>query len=70
MTAKDKAKNIVNNYYLDTERMLSITESKHYGLKCVDEIIDVLTECETYKDVNPNLPIGYWKEVKKEIEKI
>lgn len=38
--------------------------------KVVDEIISTLKECETYKDVNPNLPIGFWQEVKNELKKI
>jgi hypothetical protein len=33
------------------------------AILCVEEIIHMLKECEEDKDVNPNLPIGFWQEV-------
>ena len=41
-----------------------INEAKQCALICVDEIIRELTEISTYKDVNDNMPIEYWQQVK------
>lgn len=34
------------------------------AVNVVDEIIRELTEISTYKDVNDNMPIEYWQQVK------
>lgn len=77
MTAKEKALELVEKFrphaqYWDCYNDVPLDEP--HAVQCaiiaVDEIITTLLECEDYKDVNPNLPIGYYKEVKQELEKM
>jgi len=53
-------------------RLSSLKISKKDAVNCalisVEEIIKTFEEIQTYKDVNPNLPIGYYKSVKTELE--
>jgi hypothetical protein len=71
MTPKEKAKELVDKMYGETPVRAVITEieeDKKYAKQCaliaVDEILIVITECETeYFD-------NYWQEVKQEIEKL
>lgn len=64
---KKKAEELINRFI--TEGCL-FANAKQCALICVDEIIKELKEIETSKDVNPNMPIGYWQQVKTEIEKL
>ena len=71
MTAKDKAKELLDRFKDVTRPMskrntlvarMHPEHAKQCALLCVDEIL------ETYIDLDPKL--NYWKEVKKEIEKL
>ena len=64
MTAKEKAKELVDRFYLNGIKKYSMQyeNSLQCALICVDEIL------ETYIDLDPKL--NYWKNVKKEIEKL
>lgn len=80
MEAKNKAIELVEKFkkhvngYVGSS-MLSNTEypetilsnAKQCALICVDEIIRELGEISTHKDVNDNMPIGYWQQIKQEI---
>jgi hypothetical protein len=68
MTPKDKAKELVNKYlrtypiYDNPTVVISYTnnEAKQCALIAVDELIKQVTHSD----------VGYWKEVKQEIEKL
>ena len=68
MTPKEKSKNLVNSYRIilmneDTEcgnEILCTSIAKQCALIAVDEIIKQVTHSD----------VGYWKEVKQEIQKL
>lgn len=66
MTPKEQAKELVdryiNLYFHPTEQYLDSEEAKLCALICVEEIIE-------NRDAE-QLPISYWKQVKKEIEQL
>lgn len=72
MEPKDKAKEFIEKFYLikDERGLCRLNEyiAIHCAIIAVDEIIKTLKEIESYKDVNPNMPIDYWQEVKTEIQ--
>jgi hypothetical protein len=64
MTAKEKAKELFNNYFYYVEAITSnqqIENAKKCALIAVDEILRI------YKE-NWNIENYYWRDVKKEIE--
>ncbi|CAB4153253.1 hypothetical protein UFOVP618_55 [uncultured Caudovirales phage] len=63
MTAKEKADELIHKYILNTPVGFHFDDAKQCALIAVDEILDVI-EDPTGKEIK------YWKEVKKEIEKI
>jgi hypothetical protein len=67
MTPKEKARELVDKFYLITELNGSCTITKHGAKQCaliaVDEILEILSE-----DINPL--VNYWFEVKQEIDKL
>jgi uncharacterized protein YxeA len=72
MTAKEKAKELVEKYFylfsLELENTIADYEAKQCALIAVDEI---LKEYGTYYKVEVNGKyVSYWQEVKKEIEKL
>jgi hypothetical protein len=73
MSAKDKAKELVDTYRImlmnsDTEcgeEILCTVIAKSCALIAVDEIIK---QCWDYRDIDLQASYDYWKEVKQEIE--
>jgi hypothetical protein len=65
MTAKEKAKELVNWYYDNLPQWVNTDEAKMWAMKCVNEIINVIEFMAESDDIN-KLP--YWNDVKKEIE--
>ena len=65
MTAKDKAKELVENFYkwvaTPDDRNIEFYKSKQCALICVDEVLE--TPLHVYGR-------GYWENVKQEIEKL
>ena len=65
MTAKEKAKELVEKYYafIDFSEVYqpSSKSAKQCALICVDEIVFTLTDLQV---------LDYWQEVKQEIEKL
>lgn len=74
ISAKEKALEILYKFYYAKDKDGYYSMNKYRAVQCtiiaVDEVIKTLKECETYKDVNPNLPIGYYQQVKKELEQM
>ena len=66
MTAKEKAEKLVNR--MQAQRYMSLGAAAQCALICVDEIIknEFDSDGVPYKENN----IGYWKEVKEEINKL
>ena len=75
MEAKEKAKELVNKYYLNQftlgnkKLILGILNSKQCALIAVDEIIETLKEIDKYDHI-PKGCFDDWKEVKEEINKL
>ena len=71
MTAKDKAKELVEKYQFNGDMIDDIRMSEDYAvecaLSCVDEIVQVLWPNH---EKNSEKMYRYYIEVKKEIEKI
>ena len=72
MTPREKALELVNNFYLngiqDEEYSMEYDDGKECALICVDEMIKELTE-----EISPSIHgfrHNYWKEVKQEINKL
>ena len=66
MTPKEKAKNLVNKFYIiiPLDKMdIDYDLAKQFALIAVDEMINVI------KDLD-NWAYKYWQEVKQEIEKL
>jgi hypothetical protein len=66
MTAKDKAKELVDRFRIGDRNMKS--KAKQCALICVDEIINTYPSPWSSLDVDPQK--DYWEEVKQEIYKI
>ena len=66
MTSKEKAEKLVNR--MQAQRYMSLGAAAQCALICVDEIIknEFDSDGVPYKENN----IGYWKEVKEEINKL
>jgi len=64
MTPKNKAENLVEKYYhlfsVELENTIDLREAEQCALIAVDEIIKQVTHSD----------VGYWKEVKQEIQKL
>ena len=64
MTLKNKAENLVEKYYhlfsVELENTIDLREAEQCALIAVDEIIKQVTHSD----------VGYWKEVKQEIQKL
>ena len=77
MYQKEKAKELVEkfkyfSYFSDgvnsMEREFEREDNaRECALVCIDEIIKTLEDCQEFKDVNPNLPIEYWRGVRNEV---
>jgi preprotein translocase subunit SecE len=67
MTAKEKAKELINKYFKESDLLyedLTWTQAKECALITVDEILNVIEDnCLEYDD-------NYWQEVKQELEKL
>jgi len=75
MTPKEKANDILDNFWLmdKVEPMLTEEQAKQCTLIAVDEIINTLNKDIRDIDVVGNILldlIEYWNEVKQEIEKL
>jgi hypothetical protein len=74
MTAKDKAKELVekmlgdNNHYLNQNIEIDKLIAKQSALICVDEVLENAKKFLTYNPFMMNT--DYWQEVKQEINKI
>jgi hypothetical protein len=74
MTAKQKARDLVDRYYVWTSRAennetFAMYDAKQCALICVDEILEnIPNEVMTYKPFMMNT--DYWQEVKQEINKL
>jgi len=70
MTPKEKANQLVDNYWLmdKINPSLSKEQAKQCALIAVDELIKIHYLLTTTHDTSPS--INYWKEVKKELEKL
>jgi hypothetical protein len=70
MTPKEKANQLVDNYWLmdKINPSLSKEQAKQCALIAVDELIKIHYLLTTTHDTSPS--INYWKEVKKEIENL
>jgi len=64
MTPKNKAENLVEKYYhlfsVELENTIDLREAKQCALIAVDELIKQVTHSD----------VGYWQEVKHEIQKL
>jgi homoserine trans-succinylase len=60
MTAKEKAKELVDKFLNEQNNTEEISEAKQCALICVDEILRIL----------PFTDVKYWQEVKQEINKL
>jgi len=71
MNSKEKAKDLVDRYkylYDDDEKLYlhaSLNIAKRYALIAVDEIINSIRFTDAKSDLGY---VGYWQEVKQEIE--
>jgi len=70
MTPKEKANQLVDNYWLmdKINPSLSKEQAKQCALIAVDELIKIHYLLTTTHDTSPS--INYWKEVKKEIQNL
>ena len=69
MTAKEKAKKLVDMFLNEQNDTEEISQAKQCALICVDEILkNIPEEVMSYKPFMMNT--DYWQEVKKEINKI
>jgi hypothetical protein len=72
MTAKDKAKELVEKYQFNGDMIDDIRMSEDYAVECalicVDEIINTYPTPWSSLDIDPQKE--YWQEVKQEIEKL
>ena len=70
MTPKEKANQLVDNYWLmdKINPSLSKEQAKQCALIAVDELIKIHYLLTTTHDTSPS--INYWKEVKKELENL
>ena len=67
MSPKDKARDLVNKYLMNTPVGFHIDDAKECALIAMDEIIK---QCWDYRDIDLEASYDYWNEVKKEIEKL
>lgn len=76
MTPKEKAKELVDKYFLQIQGAdryaynlpsMNLFIAKQCALIAVDEM---LKEFENIDDGQTEIPYGYWKKVKQEIEKL
>jgi hypothetical protein len=78
MTAKDKAKQLVNKFYSKTDSegvifCVNWSSAKECALIAVDEVLNVLPQHEYLEDRDEyceNRERLYWQEVKQEIQKL
>jgi hypothetical protein len=70
MTPKEKANQLVDNYWLmdKINPSLSKEQAKKCALIAVDELIKIHYLLTTTHDTSPS--INYWKDVKKELENL
>ena len=70
MTPKEKASQLVDNYWLmdKINPSLSKEQAKQCALVAVDELIKIHYLLTTTHDTSPS--INYWKDVKKELENL
>jgi len=69
MTSKEKAKELINKYFKQSDLLyedLTWIQAKECALIAVDEIINNLV----YSPTDYGASITFWKQVKKEIEKL
>jgi len=71
MTEKEKAQELFDKYYIVcqefTEEIQCSIQAKQCALIAVDELIE---QCWDYREIDLEKSCDYWKEVKKEIEKL
>jgi hypothetical protein len=71
MSPKDKAKELVNDYYVLFSTTLENTISEYEAAKCALLAVKEITkQCWDYRDIDLEASYDYWNEVKKEIEKL
>ena len=76
MTPKEKAKELINKYWITINEIeldfISWNQAKHCALICVNEIIISLTQYgkDSNELQNMDRELNYWNEVKQEIEKL
>lgn len=66
---EEYAKDLVYKYYLSS-KSISRKDVKQCALIDVGNTIETLKEVQTGKDVNDNMPIGYYERIIQEINKL
>ena len=69
MTAKQKANNLIDSYYVLLDGFVTFEQVKICALIAVDEILD-LKHIVTLRRNMHEMELEYWMEVKQEIEKL
>jgi len=71
MTPKEKAKELVEKFYIlfskELENTISLSEAKECALIAVEEIF---SQCWGYREIDLEAACNYWYEVKQEINNL
>tara|TARA_B110000967_G_scaffold110683_1_gene113254 strand:- start:267 stop:479 length:213 start_codon:yes stop_codon:yes gene_type:complete len=70
MTAKEKAKELVDKFLNEQNNTEEISEAKQCALICVDEILEFAYDIEWEKKEEAISKLKFLKEVKQEINKL
>ena len=70
MTAKEKAKELVDKFLNEQNNTEEISEAKQCALICVDEILEFAYDIEWEKKEEAIFKVKFLIKVKKEIEKL
>ena len=70
MTAKEKAKELVDKFLNEQNNTEEISEAKQCALICVDEILEFTYDIEWEKKEEAISKLKFLKEVKQEINKL
>ena len=70
MTAKEKAKELVDKFLNEQNNTEEISEAKQCALICVDEILEFAYDIEWEKKEEAISKLKFLKEVKQEVNKL
>jgi hypothetical protein len=70
MTAKEKAKELVDRFYFNGIEEIEYSMQYEDGIQCALICVDEILEVESNSIYSNCLEVGYWEEVKQEIEKL